>query len=118
MIKKKLSKIFKKTAKIATFTGILVFFLDKKDTEKILLKYNYILLPTTPNLPFMLGEKKPNLVQRYYEDVFTVQANLSGHPAISFPLKASHKFLGSAQLIGKYFTEKDMLNTATQLSQY
>lgn len=92
--------------------------LIKKDTEKILLKYNYILLPTTPNLPFMLGEKKPNLVQRYYEDVFTVQANLSGHPAISFPLKANHKFLGSAQLIGKYFTEKDMLNTATQLSQY
>tara|TARA_B100000674_G_C37959918_1_gene971469 strand:- start:1824 stop:3233 length:1410 start_codon:yes stop_codon:yes gene_type:complete len=92
--------------------------LIKKDTEKILLKYNYILLPTTPNLPFMLGEKKPNLVQRYYEDVFTVQANLSGHPAISFPLKANYKFLASAQLIGKYFTEKDMINTATQLSQY
>lgn len=92
--------------------------LIKKDTEKILLKYNYILLPTTPNLPFMLGEKKPNLIQRYYEDVFTVQANLSGHPAISFPLKANYKFLASAQLIGKYFTDKDMLNTATQLSQY
>ena len=92
--------------------------LIKKDTEKILLKYNYILLPTTPNLPFILGEKMPNLVQRYYEDVFTVQANLSGHPAISFPLKSNHKFFASAQLIGKYFTEKNMLNIANQLSQY
>ena len=32
--------------------------LIKKDTELILSKYDYILLPTSPNLPFKIGEQK------------------------------------------------------------
>ena len=88
--------------------------LIKQETEDILKKNDYILLPTTPNLPFKLGEQ-PNLIQRYYEDVFTVQANLSGHPALSFPFFKAKKFPISAQLIGGYFSEPALLDTAMDL---
>jgi len=86
----------------------------KNETEIILQKHDYILLPTTPNNPFKIGQK-PSIIQRYYEDVFTVQANLSGHPAISFPLSKNHNFNASAQLIGKYFSESKMLHAANNL---
>ena len=68
-------------------------------------------MPTTPNLPFLIGDK-PTPLQLYYEDVFTVQANLSGHPAISIPLgEVENGFHASAQIIGDFFTERDILNT-------
>ncbi len=88
--------------------------LIKAETENILQKNDYILLPTTPNKPFKIGEKI-SITKRYYEDVFTVQANLSGHPALSFPLIGGHKFNASAQLIGQYFSEKNMFHVANQL---
>ena len=88
--------------------------LIKKETEQILQKHDYILLPTTPNLPFKIGEKL-SITKRYYEDIFTVQANLSGHPALSFPLSGNHKFNASVQLIGKYFSEKSMFYAAKEL---
>jgi aspartyl-tRNA(Asn)/glutamyl-tRNA(Gln) amidotransferase subunit A len=75
-------------------------------------KHDYILLPTSPNLPFKIGEKNLIPTQLYNEDVFTVQANLSGHPALSFPLgDVEGGFKASAQIIGNFFTEKDLLNT-------
>ncbi|MAQ47459.1 MAG: Asp-tRNA(Asn)/Glu-tRNA(Gln) amidotransferase GatCAB subunit A [Flavobacteriales bacterium] len=86
--------------------------LVQKQTNKILSKHDYILLPTTPNLPFKIGDKNISPVQRYYEDVFTVHANLSGHPALSFPLgEVEGGFRASAQIIGNFFSEKDILNT-------
>ena len=88
--------------------------LIKKETEQILQKHDYILLPTTPNLPFKIGEKL-SITKRYYEDIFTVQANLSGHPALSFPLSGNHKFNASVQLIGKYFSERNLFYAANQL---
>ena len=88
--------------------------LIKKETENILEKHDYILLPTTPNKPFKIG-KKISVTKRYYEDVFTVQANLSGHPALSFPLAGDQKFNASAQLIGKYFSETNMFHVANKL---
>tara|TARA_Y100001968_G_scaffold333158_1_gene394456 strand:+ start:2715 stop:4124 length:1410 start_codon:yes stop_codon:yes gene_type:complete len=89
--------------------------LIKQQTEAILKENNYILLPTTPNVPFKIGEKL-NLIKRYYEDIFTVQANLSGHPAISFPLGEDESY-ASAQLIGDYFSESEMLQTAMSFSK-
>lgn len=77
----------------------------------LLEKYDYILLPTTPNLPFPIGQHKLNPTKLYYEDVFTVPANLSGHPAISYPLgEVENGFFASAQIIGDYFSESKLLD--------
>ena len=86
--------------------------LIKSKTEQILTQYDYMLLPTSPNLPFKISEEK-SPTKLYNEDIFTVQSNLSGHPSLSIPLSLTkEKFYSSAQLIGNYFSEKDMLNVA------
>ena len=44
-----------------------------------------IVLPTTPNPAFKIGEKINDPLSLYLEDVFTVPANIVGIPAISLP---------------------------------
>lgn len=56
------------------------------ETLKILKDYDFILTPTTPSGPFKIGEKISDPIVMYLEDIFTVQANLTGLPAISLPL--------------------------------
>jgi len=91
--------------------------LIQNETKSILSKHDYILLPTSPNIPFKIGEKNLQSTKLYYEDVFTVHANLSGNPAFSFPLGLAEKgFYASAQIIGDFFTEKDILNTVQNVA--
>jgi len=47
-----------------------------------------LLTPTTPTLPFKLGEVKDPL-QLYKADLFTTPANLAYLPAVSIPFKAT-----------------------------
>ena len=90
--------------------------LIKDKTQDILAENDFILLPTSPNLPFKLGIKQTSPTQSYYEDVFTVHANLTGHPAISFPLgELDNGFHASAQIIGDYFSESDLIHIVKQI---
>ena len=90
--------------------------LIQNETERILDDHDYILLPTTPHPPFQIGEKNKIATELYYEDVFTVQANLSGHPAITCPLgQISGGFFGSVQIMGKCFSELDMLHVVQNI---
>ena len=90
--------------------------LIQQETEKILLENNFILLPTTPHLPFKLGSKSSTATQMYNEDIFTVSANLSGHPAIAFPLgEVTSGFSASAQIIGNYFEDSALLGIVEKI---
>ena len=89
--------------------------LIQQETESLLSEHDYILLPTTPNLPFKSGDNT-GATQLYNEDIFTVQANLSGHPSLSIPLqKTKNNFFSSAQLVGPYFSDYNMLDIAEKL---
>jgi aspartyl-tRNA(Asn)/glutamyl-tRNA(Gln) amidotransferase subunit A len=57
----------------------------RTETEKVLADADAILLPTTSTPAFKLGEKAADPVAMYMADLLTVQANLSGNPAISIP---------------------------------
>lgn len=57
----------------------------RDETREMLAKYDFIVLPTTPSTAFPLGANRDNPAEMYLEDVFTVQANVSGVPAISIP---------------------------------
>lgn len=59
--------------------------LIKEATEELLSAYDFLLLPTTPTTAFKLGEHTADPLEMYLADLFTVQANLSGLPAISIP---------------------------------
>ncbi len=60
--------------------------LVKEDTEKLLENNDFLLLPTTPAGAFGLDEHTTDPIKMYLQDIFTVQANITGKPAISLPL--------------------------------
>ncbi|MCS5490098.1 Asp-tRNA(Asn)/Glu-tRNA(Gln) amidotransferase subunit GatA [Algoriphagus limi] len=59
--------------------------LIKDFTENLLNDFDYIIMPTTPSTAFKFGEHSEDPVAMYLEDLFTVQASVSGVPAISIP---------------------------------
>lgn len=59
--------------------------LIKDFTEDLLNDFDYIIMPTTPSSAFKFGEHRDDPVAMYLEDLFTVQASVSGVPAISIP---------------------------------
>ncbi|MFN0274139.1 MAG: Asp-tRNA(Asn)/Glu-tRNA(Gln) amidotransferase subunit GatA [Chitinophagales bacterium] len=88
----------------------------RQETENILKNYDYILLPTTPSTAFGIGEVK-DPIEMYLADIFTVQANIVGAPAISVPLyRHSNGLPFGLQIIGKRYSEGDLL-TVTQYLQ-
>lgn len=84
-------------------------------TNVILNEADFILLPTTPSTAFKLNDVK-DPIQMYLQDIFTVQANLAGNPAISLPLgKHSNGLPFGIQLMGNPFQEKALLEASDYL---
>lgn len=83
-------------------------FLQNK-TQEILNTCDFILLPATPGTAFKFGENTADPIKMYLEDIFTVQANITGMPAISLPMgKHSNGLPFGLQLIGRKFEESKM----------
>lgn len=79
-------------------------------TNDLLKDYDVLLLPTTPSTAFEIGGVKDN-IQMYLQDIFTVQANLAGNPAISLPVgQHSNGLPFGVQLIGQHFQEAELLS--------
>ncbi|HLG03326.1 MAG TPA: Asp-tRNA(Asn)/Glu-tRNA(Gln) amidotransferase subunit GatA [Bacteroidia bacterium] len=79
-------------------------------TQEIFDGHDVVLLPTTPGTAFEFGANSADPIKMYLEDIFTVQANLTGFPAISVPAgknKAGLPF--GVQLMGKRFGEAELL---------
>lgn len=92
-------------------------FIQNK-TQEILDNYDFILLPTTPGTAFEFGKNSADPVKMYLEDIFTVQANLSGMPAISLPMgKHSNTMPFGIQLIGRKFEESKMFAFSKHLME-
>lgn len=86
--------------------------LIKSATEKILSQYDFIAMPTTPTPAWEIGEKTSDPIENFLADIFTVQANLAGIPAISIP-SGIHEKTGlplGFQLMGQRFKETQLLN--------
>lgn len=90
--------------------------LVKEKTDEILSEYDFIISPTTPHPAFDIGEKSKDPIKMYLEDIFTVQANLAGIPAISLPLFETKEGLPFGfQLMTKSFYEEQLLGFSNQL---
>jgi aspartyl-tRNA(Asn)/glutamyl-tRNA(Gln) amidotransferase subunit A len=75
-----------------------------------------MLTPTTPTTSFKIGEKADDPITMYLQDIFTVQANLAGLPAVSLPMgEHSNGLPFGIQLMGKRFEESELLSFAQQL---
>lgn len=86
--------------------------------DEIFNSYDLILGPTSPVLPFKIGERSSEPLQMYLADVYTVIVNLAGLPAISIPCGFSCEGLPvGLQLIGPRFGEGKILQAAYRLEQ-
>jgi aspartyl-tRNA(Asn)/glutamyl-tRNA(Gln) amidotransferase subunit A len=79
--------------------------LVRDETERVFARYDFLMMPTTPTPAFMLGEKsdrntETDPLQMYLADIFTVQANVTGYPAISIPNGTDPNGEGPALPIG------------------
>jgi len=89
-----------------------------KDFERAFNEVDFILTPTTPDLPFKIGEKEEDPLEMYLSDIFTVSANLVGLPALSFPVGKVDNFYASLQIMGKWFDEAKMFELAKLYERY
>jgi len=75
--------------------------------------------PTTPTTAFCIGEKSDDPVQMYLGDIYTVAVNLAGLPGLSHPCGFGEGGLPvGLQLIGPYFSESRLLQTAHCYQQH
>ncbi len=88
----------------------------KDATAKLLEESDFLLLPTTPTPAFKIGEKTDDPITMYLQDIFTVQANLAGVPAISLPLFQTKAGLPIGfQLMARHFEEEKILSFSREL---
>jgi aspartyl-tRNA(Asn)/glutamyl-tRNA(Gln) amidotransferase subunit A len=91
--------------------------LIKEKTDELLRQYDFLVLPTTPTTAFKIGEKQ-DPVSMYLADIFTVQASLSGVPAISVPMGNDAAGLPMGlQIMAGSFREAELLAFAQELTE-
>ena len=91
--------------------------LIRDDYQKVFEDIDVIISPTTPATAFRLGEKLDDPISMYLNDIYTVSVNLAGLPAISIPAGFINDLPVGMQIIGNYFSESCLLNTAHQYQQ-
>ena len=92
--------------------------LIRKDFEDVFKTCDVILTPVSPTPAWKIGEKMSDPLKMYLSDIFTININLAGLPAMSLPcgMTASGLPIGM-QLIAKHFEEEKMLQVAYAYEQ-
>jgi len=91
--------------------------LIRQEFDKAFEKYDALLTPTSPTVPFKIGEKMDDPLQMYLSDVCTLPINIAGVPALSIPAGFADGLPIGMQIIGKPFSEETLLNIAYAFEQ-
>jgi aspartyl-tRNA(Asn)/glutamyl-tRNA(Gln) amidotransferase subunit A len=86
-----------------------------KEVNEAFKKYDFLIAPTVPILPFKIGEKINDPVSLFLVDINTVMSNLSGTPSISIPFAISNGLPIGMQLMAKHNDDKSLLQAAKSL---
>jgi aspartyl-tRNA(Asn)/glutamyl-tRNA(Gln) amidotransferase subunit A len=92
--------------------------LIKDFTENLLNDFDYIMMPTTPSTAFKFGEHSDDPVAMYLEDLYTVQASVSGVPSISIPNGKDQQGMPiGLQIIANSFKEAELYAFSNYLTE-
>ncbi|MFC1967225.1 Asp-tRNA(Asn)/Glu-tRNA(Gln) amidotransferase subunit GatA [Chloroflexota bacterium] len=91
--------------------------LIRREFDSAFEKYDALVTPTSPTVPFKIGEKTDDPVQMYLSDVCTLPINIAGVPAISIPAGFAEGLPVGMQIIGKPFAEETILKIAHAYEQ-
>jgi len=90
--------------------------LIRDETQSVFKAYDFIIMPTTPTTAFPLNARSDNPAERYLADIFTVQANVAGIPAISIPAGVDYTGMPiGIQLMADFFQEEKLYAMAEYL---
>lgn len=90
----------------------------KNDFKEAFKKYDIIIGPVSPILPFKIGERCEDPTAMYLADIYTININLATVPALSMPGGKSKEGLPiGIQLIGDVFTEDKIYRVAYALEK-
>lgn len=93
--------------------GQKVRTLIRRDFEEVFKDHDVILTPVSPTPAWKIGEKISDPLKMYLSDIFTININLAGLPAMSLPCGFTRSGLPiGMQLIAKHFQEEKMLQVA------
>jgi aspartyl-tRNA(Asn)/glutamyl-tRNA(Gln) amidotransferase subunit A len=80
-------------------------------------KYDALITPTAPTVPFKIGEKAADPFSMYLSDICTIPVNIAGLPGISIQAGFADNLPIGLQIIGKPFSEKTILNLGHAFQQ-
>jgi aspartyl-tRNA(Asn)/glutamyl-tRNA(Gln) amidotransferase subunit A len=89
----------------------------RREFDQAFEKFDALVTPTSPTVPFKIGEKVDNPVQMYLSDVCTLPINIAGLPAISIPAGFADGLPIGMQIIGPPFSEETLLRIAYAYEQ-
>ncbi len=90
--------------------------LIKESFDKVFEKFDAIIAPVSPFLPFNIGEKTEDPLAMYLADFYTVPANLAGIPSISIPTGTIDNLPTAVQIMGKQFDELWIMQIAYSIT--
>jgi aspartyl-tRNA(Asn)/glutamyl-tRNA(Gln) amidotransferase subunit A len=93
--------------------------LIREHTQAIFRNYDFIVSPTTPSTAFKIGELNDNPLEMYLADIFSVQANVVGIPAVSVPNGTDAAGLPiGLQIMADFFEEEKLLAFSNSFSRH
>ncbi len=84
-----------------------------QEFEKIFRDVDVLLTPVAPQPPRQLGAKA-SVVENYLGDIFTLSANLTGLPALAFPVGVFQRLPAGAQAMASPFREDLLYRVARE----
>jgi aspartyl-tRNA(Asn)/glutamyl-tRNA(Gln) amidotransferase subunit A len=91
--------------------------LIRREFDTAFEKYDALITPTSPTVPFKIGERIDDPLAMYLSDICTLPLNIAGVPGISVPAGFVDGLPVGLQIIGKPFGEETMLHIAYAYEQ-
>jgi aspartyl-tRNA(Asn)/glutamyl-tRNA(Gln) amidotransferase subunit A len=91
--------------------------LIRREFDAVFAKYDALITPTSPTVPFKIGEKTADPLSMYLSDVCTLPINIAGVPGISVPAGFVDGLPVGMQIIGRHFSEETLLKIAYAYEQ-
>jgi aspartyl-tRNA(Asn)/glutamyl-tRNA(Gln) amidotransferase subunit A len=89
----------------------------RREFDQAFEKFDALVTPISPTVPFKIGEKVDDPLQMYLSDVCTLPINIAGVPALSVPAGFVDGLPVGMQIIGKPLGEETLLRVAFAYEQ-
>ncbi len=91
--------------------------LIRREFDEVFKRYDALITPTSPTVPFKIGEKTGDPLKMYLSDICTLPINIAGIPGLSIPAGFCNGLPAGMQILGKPFAEDTLLHVAYAYEQ-